>query len=252
MEHMRIAQVACAAERAAGRSSASSAVSVAGAASRSRKDTHVKLMCAHSVLTPDLISWATSGLDAAWLARSMLNRRTAKLRSQRDVNIVADPARIVARGGRAVRRDADSRHPRRVRRHPHPAWLTMGSIDDARAILSAMMGAVATVLALIFSVALLVLSMVATLFGPRLLYRFLQDWVTQVDDRPVHGHVRLPVPGASSSRIRTRIRVHPADLADHELGARGRAVSASSSSTATGSRRRSRTPTWSARIADDV
>jgi uncharacterized membrane protein len=56
----------------------------------------------------------------------------------------------------------------------------MGSIDDARAILSATMGAVATVLALIFSVALLVLSMVATLFGPRLLYRSLQDWVTQV------------------------------------------------------------------------
>jgi uncharacterized membrane protein len=41
-------------------------------------------------------------------------------------------------------------------------------------------GAVATVLALIFSVSLLVLSMVSTLFGPRLLYRFLQDWVTQV------------------------------------------------------------------------
>jgi uncharacterized membrane protein len=60
-----------------------------------------------------------------------------------------------------------------------PFWLTMGSIDDARAILSAMLGCVSTVLALIFSVALLVLSMVATLFGPRLLYRFLQDWVTQ-------------------------------------------------------------------------
>ncbi len=60
-----------------------------------------------------------------------------------------------------------------------PVWLTMGSIDDARAILSAMLGCVSTVLALIFSVALLVLSMVATLFGPRLLYRFLQDWVTQ-------------------------------------------------------------------------
>src|SRR5262245_3368561 len=56
----------------------------------------------------------------------------------------------------------------------------MGGIDDARAILSAMLGSVSTVLALIFSVALLVLSMVATLFGPRLLYRFLQDWVTQV------------------------------------------------------------------------
>jgi len=61
-----------------------------------------------------------------------------------------------------------------------PVWLTMGSIDDARAILSAMLGCVSTVLALIFSVALLVLSMVATLFGPRLLYRFLHDWVTQV------------------------------------------------------------------------
>jgi uncharacterized membrane protein len=60
-----------------------------------------------------------------------------------------------------------------------PFWLTMGGIDDARAILAAMLGCVSTVLALIFSVALLVLSMVATLFGPRLLYRFLQDWVTQ-------------------------------------------------------------------------
>jgi uncharacterized membrane protein len=60
-----------------------------------------------------------------------------------------------------------------------PTWFTMGGIDDARAILSAMMGCVSTVLALIFSVALLVLSMVATLFGPRLLYRFVQDWVTQ-------------------------------------------------------------------------
>jgi uncharacterized membrane protein len=60
-----------------------------------------------------------------------------------------------------------------------PVWLTMGGIDDARAILSAMLGCVSTVLALIFSVALLVLSMVATLFGPRLLYRFLRDWVTQ-------------------------------------------------------------------------
>ncbi len=61
-----------------------------------------------------------------------------------------------------------------------PDWLSMGSIDDARAILSAMLGCVSTVLALIFSVALLVLSMVANLFGPRLLYRFVQDWVTQV------------------------------------------------------------------------
>jgi uncharacterized membrane protein len=60
-----------------------------------------------------------------------------------------------------------------------PGWFAMGGIDDARAILSAMLGCVSTVLALIFSVALLVLSMVANLFGPRLLYRFVQDWVTQ-------------------------------------------------------------------------
>jgi uncharacterized membrane protein len=60
-----------------------------------------------------------------------------------------------------------------------PDWFTMGGIDDARAILAAMLGCVSTVLALIFSVALLVLSMVANLFGPRLLYRFVQDWVTQ-------------------------------------------------------------------------
>jgi uncharacterized membrane protein len=60
-----------------------------------------------------------------------------------------------------------------------PFWLTMGGIDDARAILAAMLSCVSTVLALIFSVALLVLSMVSTLFGPRLLYRFMQDWVTQ-------------------------------------------------------------------------
>jgi uncharacterized membrane protein len=60
-----------------------------------------------------------------------------------------------------------------------PDWFTMGGIDDARAILAAMLGCVSTVLALIFSVSLLVLSMVANLFGPRLLYRFIQDWVTQ-------------------------------------------------------------------------
>jgi uncharacterized membrane protein len=60
-----------------------------------------------------------------------------------------------------------------------PSWISNGGIDDARSILSSEMGAVSTVLALIFSVALLVLSMVATLFGFRLLYRFVQDWVTQ-------------------------------------------------------------------------
>src|SRR5271169_6245751 len=110
----------------------------------------------------------------------MLAPRPTKLRSQRDINLWRIPLQLslaaVALFAITLVPDVlDKYHVIHI-----PSWLTMGSIDDARAILSAMMGAVATVLALIFSVALLVLSMVATLFGPRLLYRFLQDWVTQV------------------------------------------------------------------------
>jgi uncharacterized membrane protein len=110
----------------------------------------------------------------------MLDPRPTKLRSQRDINLWRIPLKLslaaIALFGVTLIPDVlDAYHVIHI-----PAWVTMGSIDDARAILSAMMGAVATVLALIFSVALLVLSMVATLFGPRLLYRFLQDWVTQV------------------------------------------------------------------------
>jgi len=110
----------------------------------------------------------------------MLAPRPAKLRSQRDINLWRIPLQLsiaatVLFGLTLIPDILDKYGFIHI-----PSWLTMGSIDDARAILSAMMGAVATVLALIFSVALLVLSMVATLFGPRLLYRFLQDWVTQV------------------------------------------------------------------------
>jgi uncharacterized membrane protein len=110
----------------------------------------------------------------------MLAARPTKLRSQRDINMWRIPLQLslvaVALFGITLIPDILDKYG-----VIHiPSWLTMGSIDDARAILSAMMGAVATVLALIFSVALLVLSMVSTLFGPRLLYRFLQDWVTQI------------------------------------------------------------------------
>ena len=110
----------------------------------------------------------------------MLAPRPTKLRSQRDINMWRIPLQLslvaVALFGITLIPDVLDKYG-----VIHiPSWLTMGSIDDARAILSAMMGAVATVLALIFSVALLVLSMVSTLFGPRLLYRFLQDWVTQI------------------------------------------------------------------------
>src|SRR6202790_3530147 len=109
----------------------------------------------------------------------MFAPRPTKLRSQRDINLWRIPLQLlllaVALFGITLSPDILDKYG-----VIHiPSWLTMGSIDDARAILSAMMGAVATVLALIFSVALLVLSMVSTLFGPRLLYRFLQDWVTQ-------------------------------------------------------------------------
>src|ERR1039457_1300560 len=110
----------------------------------------------------------------------MLTPRPTKLRSQRDINLWRIPLQLSLA---AVALFAITLVPDILDKYGviHiPSWLTMGSIDDARAILSAMMGAVATVLALIFSVALLVLSMVSTLFGPRLLYRFLQDWVTQV------------------------------------------------------------------------
>ena len=110
----------------------------------------------------------------------MLTPRPSKLRSQRDINLWRIPLQLsfaaAALFGITMIPDVLDKYG-----IIHiPSWLTMGSIDDARAILSAMMDAVATVLALIFSVALLVLSMVSTLFGPRLLYRFLQDWVTQV------------------------------------------------------------------------
>ena len=110
----------------------------------------------------------------------MLAPRPTKLRAQRDINLWRIPLQLslAAVALFAVTLVPDILDKYRIIHIP--SWLTMGSIDDARAILSAMMGAVATVLALIFSVALLVLSMVSTLFGPRLLYRFPQDWVTQV------------------------------------------------------------------------
>jgi len=106
--------------------------------------------------------------------------RPTKLRSQRDINLWRIPLKLslAALGLFAVTLILDILDKYGIIHIP--PWFTMGGIDDARAILAAMMGAVATVLALIFSVALLVLSMVSTLFGPRLLYRFLQDWVTQV------------------------------------------------------------------------
>src|SRR5262252_4909785 len=61
-----------------------------------------------------------------------------------------------------------------------PTWLSVGNVDDARAILGAILGAVSTVLALIFSVTLLVFSMAVSQFGPRLMPYFLRDRTMQV------------------------------------------------------------------------
>jgi len=65
-------------------------------------------------------------------------------------------------------------------RLPTHAWLSIGNIDDARAILAGILGAVSTVLALIFSVTLLVFSMAVSQFGPRLMPYFLRDRTMQV------------------------------------------------------------------------
>src|SRR5271165_1600086 len=61
-----------------------------------------------------------------------------------------------------------------------PSWVSVGNLDDARAILGAILGAVSTVLALIFSVTLLVFSMAVSQFGPRLMPYFLRDRTMQV------------------------------------------------------------------------
>jgi uncharacterized membrane protein len=64
-----------------------------------------------------------------------------------------------------------------IERHPR---ISVGDVDDARAILGAVLGAVSTVLALIFSVTLLVFSMAVSQFGPRLMPYFLRDRTMQV------------------------------------------------------------------------
>src|SRR5262250_1090683 len=61
-----------------------------------------------------------------------------------------------------------------------PTWLSVGNVDDARAILGGILGAVSTVLALIFSVTLLVFSMAVSQFGPRLMPYFLRDRSMQI------------------------------------------------------------------------
>src|SRR5690348_918622 len=63
-----------------------------------------------------------------------------------------------------------------------PNWAIIGGVEDARVIMSALLSAVSTVLALMFTVIMLVLSVAATWFGPRLMSRFvgrsrLASWI---------------------------------------------------------------------------
>ncbi len=74
----------------------------------------------------------------------------------------------------------DVRQARGVAWVLRPGWFSVGGSEDARAILGAILGTVSTVLALIFSLSLLVFSMAASQFGPRLIYRFIRDGATQV------------------------------------------------------------------------
>ena len=60
-----------------------------------------------------------------------------------------------------------------------PGWVSVGNIDDARALIGAIIGSVSTVLGLVFSVVLLVLSMASGQFGPRLLRRFTLEHTGQ-------------------------------------------------------------------------
>src|SRR5262249_37832425 len=61
-----------------------------------------------------------------------------------------------------------------------PAWLSVGTVDDARAIPGGILGAVSTGLAPLVCVTLLVFSMAVSQFGPRLMPYFLRDRAMQV------------------------------------------------------------------------
>ena len=61
-----------------------------------------------------------------------------------------------------------------------PEWLLVRSPADAFVVLSAFLGALATTLALVFSISVLTFSLAAAQMGPRLIRRFMLDPVTQI------------------------------------------------------------------------
>jgi uncharacterized membrane protein len=61
-----------------------------------------------------------------------------------------------------------------------PSWVSNGSADAARQILTAIAAAVITVVGVVFSVVIVALTLASTQFGPRMLRTFIRDGGTQV------------------------------------------------------------------------
>jgi uncharacterized membrane protein len=61
-----------------------------------------------------------------------------------------------------------------------PSWVTFGSADSARQILTTLAGAVITVVGVVFSIMIVTLTLASTQFGPRMLRNFIRDRGTQL------------------------------------------------------------------------
>src|SRR6202161_16287 len=61
-----------------------------------------------------------------------------------------------------------------------PSWVISGSADAARQILTAIAAAGITVVALVFSITIVTLTLASTQFGPRMLRNFIRDRITQL------------------------------------------------------------------------
>jgi uncharacterized membrane protein len=60
-----------------------------------------------------------------------------------------------------------------------PSWVTFGTADAARQILTTLAGAVITVVGVVFSIMIVTLTLASTQFGPRMLRNFIRDRGTQ-------------------------------------------------------------------------
>ena len=93
------------------------------------------------------------------------------------------PVAMARRGHRHRDRRASSplaRSTRRLTGKKIPRLLDRGSADDVRAVLATIAGASITTLALVLSITMVVLTMAATQFGPRLIRGFLGSRATKV------------------------------------------------------------------------